>query len=171
MKTMMKFQKLAMALGIAVVVTACGGSDKKKSPPPKVNTPPTAISASVTTQADTPLTGKLMGSDIDKDTLSFAVSSQPARGTLALQSDGSFTYIPNTDVTEMDQFTFTVSDGKSTSMTAMVNITIDLLAVNMSEYTRKAFNQLERDTPLSLNSRAVMQDVTDETAFDDLLVQ
>jgi VCBS repeat-containing protein len=117
------------------------------------------------------VTGKLMGSDMDKDSLSFAVSSQPAQGTLALQSDGSFTYLPDADVTGMDQFTFSVSDGKSTSMTAMVNITIDLLAVNMGEYTRKAYNQMESDTPLSLNTRAVTQDVTDEAAFDDLLAQ
>lgn len=166
----MKFLFLALPVSIAVLLSACGGDDDKKKPP-KVNAPPTAISTSVSTQADTLVTGKLMGSDMDKDALSFAVSSQPAQGTLALQSDGSFTYLPNADVTGMDQFTFTVSDGKSTSMTAMVNITIDLLAVNMGEYTRKAYNQMESDTPVSLNSRTVTQDVTDEAAFDDLLMQ
>ncbi len=165
----MKNLFFALPVSIAVLLSACGGDDKKK--PPKVNAPPTAMSTSVSTQADTPVTGKLMGSDKDKDALSFAVSSQPAQGTLALQSDGSFTYLPNADVIGMDQFTFTVSDGKSTSTTAIVNITIDLLAVTMSEYTRKAFNQMESDTPLSLNSRTVTQDVTDETAFDDLLTQ
>lgn len=166
----MKFLFLALPVSIAVLLSACGGDDDKKKPP-KVNAPPTAISTSVSTQADTLVTGKLMGSDMDKDALSFAVSSQPVQGTLALQSDGSFTYLPNADVTGMDQFTFTVSDGKSISMTAMVNITIDLLAVNMSEYTRKAYNQMESDTPVSLNSRTVTQDVTDEAAFDDLLMQ
>lgn len=166
----MKFLFLALPVSIAVLLSACGGDDKKK--PPKVNTPPIAMSTSISTQADTPVTGKLMGNDMDKDALSFAVSSQPAQGTLALQSDGSFTYLPNADVTGMDQFTFSVSDGKSTSMTAMVNITIDLLAVNMGEYTRKAYNQMESDTPLSLNTRVVTQDVTDdEAAFDDLLAQ
>lgn len=165
----MKFLFLALPLSIAVLLSACGGDDKKK--PPKVNAPPTAMNASVSTQADTPVTGKLMASDKDKDALSFTVSSQPAQGTLALQSDGSFTYLPNADVIGMDQFTFKVSDGKSTSTTAIVNITIDLLEVTMSEYTRKAFNQMESDTPLSLNSRTVTQDVADEAAFDDLLMQ
>lgn len=167
----MKIQSLAISVGIAVLVSACGGSDKKKPPPPKVNTPPTAMSATAATQADTALAGKLMGNDIDKDMLSYAVSVQPTQGMLTVQADGSYTYTPNTDVVGTDQFSFTVSDGKSTSMAAMVNITIDLLAVDMSAYTRKAFNQMESDTPLSLNSRAVTQDVTDEAAFDDLLMQ
>ena len=167
----MKIQTLAIFLGIAVLVSACGGSDKKKTPPPQLNTSPTAMNASVTTQADTSLTGKLMGSDADKDMLTYTVSAQPTQGMLMVQTDGSYIYTPNPDVVGTDQFSFMVSDGKATSPAAMVNITIDLLTVDMSAYTRKAFNQMESDTPLSLNSRTVTQDVTDETAFDDLLMQ
>ena len=170
MKTFMKIQPLLIVLCITTVVTACGGSDKKKTPP-KANTPPTAMSASVNAQADTELTGKLMGSDIDKDKLTFAAVAQPQNGTLTVKPDGSFTYLPNTDVTGSDQFSFTVSDGKSTSTAALAKITIDLLAVNMGAYTRKAFNQTESDTPVTLNSRNITQDVTDENAFDDLLTQ
>jgi len=167
----MKIQSLAISVGIAVLVSACGGSDKKKPPPTKLNTSPTAMSASVMTQADTPLTGKLMGSDADKDMLTYTVSVPPTQGMLTVQTDGSYTYTPDTDVVGTDQFSFIVSDGKATSPAAMVNITIDLLAVDMSAYTRKAFNQMESDAPLSLNTRTVTQDVTDETAFDDLLMQ
>lgn len=164
----MKIFSLLIPLSIALVLSACSGDNKKK--PPKVNTPPTAMAASVTTQADTPVTGKLMGSDADKDSLSFAVSTQPTSGTLTVQNDGSFSYLPNADFTGTDQFAFTVSDGKSTSTGAMVNITINLQAVNMGAYTRKAFAQTETDTPLSLDSRVITQDVTEETAFDDLLM-
>lgn len=165
----MKFLFLALPVSMAILLSACGSDDNKK--PPKVNTPPTAMGASVSTQADTPLTGKLMGSDIDKDKLIFTLSVQPKQGVLTLQSDGSYTYTPNTDVVGKDQFSFNVSDGKSLSTTAVVDITIDLLAVNLGDYTRKAYNQTQSDTPLSLNSRTVTQDVTDETAFDDLLAQ
>ncbi len=165
----MKIFSLLIPLSIALVLSACGGDNKKK--PPKVNTPPTAMAANVTTQADTPVTGKLMGSDADKDRLRFAASTQPTNGTLTLEMDGSFRYLPNVDFTGVDQFAFTVSDGKATSTSATVNITIDLLAVNMGAYTRKAFAQTETDTPLSLDSRTITQDVTEETAFDDLLAQ
>ncbi len=164
----MKIFSLLIPLSIAMVLSACGGDSKKK--PPKANTPPIAMETSVATQADTPVTGKLMGSDADKDTLSFAVSTQPENGALTIQADGSFSYLPNADYTGTDQFAFTVSDGKATSPSAMVNITIDLLAVNMGAYTRKAFAQAETDTPLSLDSRTITQDVTEETAFDDLLM-
>lgn len=167
----MKINSLIFVIGMTALLGACGGSDKKKPPPPKVNTPPTAMSASVSTQADTELTGKLMGSDVDKDALTFAIAAQPVNGTLMLDANGSFTYKPNADVTGTDQFSFTVSDGKSTSTAAMVDITIDLLQVNMGDYTRQAFNQMESDTPLPLNSRTITQDVSDENAFDDLLVQ
>ncbi len=164
----MKTLSLLIPLSIALLLSACGGDNKKK--PPKANTSPIAMAASVTTQADTPATGKLMASDADKDRLSFAVSTPPVNGTLTLETDGSFRYLPNVDFTGTDQFAFTVSDGKATSTSAMVNITIDLLAVNMGAYTRKAFAQTETDTPLSLDSRAITQDATEETAFDDLLM-
>ena len=171
MKKIMKFHSLAIAVGIAVLVAACGGSDKKKTPPPKSNTSPTAMSASLSTQADTELKGTLMGSDRDNDMLTYTVGTQPTNGNLTVKTDGSFTYMPKADMTGSDQFTFIVSDGKSTSQAATVNITIDLLAVNMSDYTRKAFNQMQDDTPVSLNTRVITQDVTDTTAFDDLLMQ
>lgn len=165
----MKILSLATPLCIAVLVTACGGSDKKK--PPKMNTPPLAVSGSITTQADTQFVGKLKGIDVDKDALTFVIFTASTNGTVTLKSDGSFTYLPKADTTGMDQFAFTVSDGKGTSNPARVNITIDLLAVNMGAYTRKAFKQMEDDVALSLNTRVITQDVTDENAFDDLLAQ
>ncbi len=164
----MKNFSLLIPLGIALVLGACGGDSKKN--PPKLNTSPVATAASVTTQADTPVTGKLMGRDADQDSLTFTVSTPPKNGTLTIQTDGSFSYVPATDFIGTDQFAFIVSDGKATSPSATVNITIDLLAVNIGAYTRKAFAQAETDTPLSLDTRVITQDVTDETAFDDLLM-
>nr|WP_324257383.1 cadherin-like domain-containing protein [Cellvibrio fontiphilus] len=158
---------LPLVLSGSLFITACGGDGAKKT---KVNAPPTANNAALSTKADTPFTGKLMASDLDKDMLSFAVVTAPQNGTLSLQADGSFSYTPALDFVGTDQFTFSVSDGKTTSAAATVNVTIDLLTVAMSSYTRTAFNQQPNDTPLSLNSRNITQDVSDENAFDDLLV-
>jgi VCBS repeat-containing protein len=169
----MKFiPQLSLMLAAGVLLSACGGGSDHKSPPTPmpVNKVPVAQTASFATQADTQLSGKLMGTDADKDMLSFAVASMPSQGTLTLQSDGSFVYVPKADVIGMDQFTFSVSDGKASSMTAVVNITIDRLAVNFSSYTRAAFAQAAMDKPLPLNSRTVTQDVMDEHEFDDLLM-
>jgi hypothetical protein len=88
---------------------------------------------------------------------------------LILQANGSFSYTPNADLVGNDKFTFTVSDGSATSAAAEVSITIDLLQVKFSEYSRKAFTQGDVTAPLVLDSRNMTQDVSDETAYDDLL--
>jgi hypothetical protein len=48
----------------------------------------------------------------------------PANGTLALNSDGSFTYTPNSGFTGTDTFTYTATDGQSVSSPATVSITV-----------------------------------------------
>lgn len=159
---------MTTALATSLLLGACGGSDSKK--PPKINKAPVALTGSITTQADTQAMGMLMGTDADNDMLNFAVATAPTQGELMLQANGQFTYTPAEDVTGTDQFTFTVSDGKNISAAAVVNITINLLEVSMSEYTRQAFEQAETDKPLSLNSRDIAQDVTEPDAFDDLLM-
>ncbi|MES2822082.1 MAG: Ig-like domain-containing protein [Pseudomonadota bacterium] len=152
----------------ALFLAGCGGSDKKKPPKP-TNTSPTATAASFSTQAETAYTGAVMGSDADMDALTYSVTTQPTNGILTLQNNGSFTYLPNAEVTGADTFSFVVSDGKATSVAATVNITIDLLTVSFDAYSRAAFMQTATANALPLNSRSVTQDVTDETAYDDLL--
>ena len=157
-----------LPLLFATALIGCGGSDGKPKPP-KINTAPVATAASFTTQADTELSGMLEGMDADRDSLTFAAAEQPSVGTLTLTANGGFTYLPNATVTGMDQFTFTVSDGKATSMTATVNITIDALQVSFDDYSRAAFEQSATDEPLPVNGREFEQDVTEPTAYDDLL--
>ena len=164
--------QLSLMLAAGALLSACGGGSDHKSPPvpTPMNTAPVAQAGSFSTQADTQLTGKLMGADVDKDMLSFTLSSMPNQGTISLHSDGSFIYVPKADVIGMDQFTFKVNDGKANSMTAVVNIIIDRLEVNFSDYTRAAFAQAATDKALPLNTRAITQDAMDEFEFDDLLM-
>lgn len=154
-----------LSLLAALMLVACGDDHKK----PKVNHAPTAADVMGTTQADTELKGKLTGSDSDGDMLSYTIATQPSSGTVSVSSDGSFTYSPKADSTGNDQFTYSVSDGVSTSAIATVKITINLLDVNFGAYSRKAFEQQATATPLPLDTRNVSQDVTDPTAYDDLL--
>lgn len=162
----MKYSHLVLPLGLAVLLAGCG-SDKKDTP--KINTAPTATAKSFTTQADTKYMGTLTGTDAEMDALSFAVGISPTKGTLALNKDGSFSYTPNAEFTGTDKFSFNVNDGALSSASVDVNITVDLLDVNFSDYSRKAFKQTAMDKPLPLNSRKVAQDVTDPKAYDDLL--
>ena len=64
-------------------------------------------------------------SDVDVgDTLTAAVASGPANGTLILSGSGGFTYTPATTFAGIDSFTYTASDGHGGSATATVTINV-----------------------------------------------
>ncbi|HWQ84888.1 MAG TPA: Ig-like domain-containing protein, partial [Anaerolineales bacterium] len=88
-----------------------------------VNDAPLADSQTVTTEEDTPLAITLSGSDVDGDSLTFALVADPAHGTLSGTAP-DLLYTPAAGYTGMDSFTFTVSDGTLVSAPAAVNITI-----------------------------------------------
>jgi VCBS repeat-containing protein len=98
-----------------------------------VNDAPAADDDAYSTNEDTALTVPAPGvlrndSDPDNDTLSAALASGPAHGTLTLNANGSFTYTPTTNYNGPDTFTYRASDATSTSNPATVTITVN--AVN-----------------------------------------
>jgi uncharacterized repeat protein (TIGR03803 family) len=62
--------------------------------------------------------------DEDGDALSATPESAPAHGTVALNSDGSFTYTPMTDYTGLDSFLYAARDGSAMSQLATVSLTV-----------------------------------------------
>ncbi len=89
-----------------------------------VNDPPTAQNAAITINEDSVTNGQLQAQDVDGDALTYTVAANPTRGTVTINTSGSFTYTPNTDISGTDSFTFQVSDEQATSNTATVAITI-----------------------------------------------
>jgi len=61
------------------------------------------------------------GSDSGSN-IRISTHSDPSKGTLAIYSDGSFTYTPNSDASGTDTFTYTITDGISSDV-ATVTIT------------------------------------------------
>src|SRR5439155_11708602 len=94
------------------------------------NDAPVATDDSYATAEDTPLTvaaatGVLANdTDVDGDPLTAVLATAPAKGTLALHANGSFTYTPNANVNGSDTFTYHASDGTLTSALATVTIKI-----------------------------------------------
>jgi VCBS repeat-containing protein len=63
-------------------------------------------------------------SDIDEDVLTAVVETNPGKGAVALNGNGSFTYTPNLDENGDDAFSYTVKDGTGSSAPVTVNIHI-----------------------------------------------
>ena len=107
---------------ISVTVNEVGG-----------NQLPVAVDDGYSTDEDTELVVGAPGvlgndTDADLDPLSAVKVSDPVHGSLTLNSDGSFSYMPEGDYNGVDSFTYKANDGTGDSNTATVEITIN--AVN-----------------------------------------
>ncbi|MGV0853358.1 Ig-like domain-containing protein [Mycolicibacterium phlei] len=82
------------------------------------------------------VTGKVAGKDGDKDKLTYTVTGDPARGTVTLSSNGSFTYTPSAEArhaaakagapssAKTDTFTVTVDDGHGGVVVKTVSVSV-----------------------------------------------
>ena len=156
--------------GLVLALSGCFDSDDDNDyQAPEENVAPVAVDEMLTTQADIAIDGTLTATDADGDALTFRLGENGTLGNAEVNTDGSFTYTPNAQVTGSDSFTFTVSDGVNPEVTATVSVTIEAQQVSFSSYTRDAFNQAPTDEPLPINGREFTQDA-DDTTFDDLLI-
>jgi len=89
----------------------------------RVNKPPIAEPASVTTNEDTLVSITLAGSDSNEDSLTYSVITEPAHGRL-IGTVPKLSYRPERNFHGQDSFTFKVNDGKVNSKAATVTITV-----------------------------------------------
>ena len=83
-----------------------------------------STTASLTTAEDTATAAiAFSGIDVDGDTLNFSFSD-PAKGSIVNNNDGTFTYTPDANENGADSFTLTVNDG-----TVDVSQTIDVAII------------------------------------------
>ena len=95
-----------------------------------INDAPIADNASATTNEDIAVTIALSGSDVDGDTLDFAIATGPSNGSLGTVSStgpttAEVTYTPAGDFNGSDSFTYRANDGTVDSALATVDITVD----------------------------------------------
>ena len=96
-----------------------------------VNDAPLGAADFYTTTIGTPLVVAAPGvltndSDIEGQPLMVTLLNGTQHGSLALQADGSFIYLPTPGFRGIDQFTYQASDGQATS--ALVTVTIQVLS-------------------------------------------
>jgi VCBS repeat-containing protein len=97
------------------------------------NSAPTATPDAYAVNEDSPLnipTGGVLANDYDAggDALSAVLVTGPARGTLALNANGSFIYTPEANFNGTDTFRYKANDGALDSTAASVTLTVS--AVN-----------------------------------------
>ena len=95
-----------------------------------VNDAPAAIDDNYSTPEDTELIIASPGvlnndSDVDSISLTAILDSTSGKGSVSLESDGSFTYLPNPDFNGTDIFTYHADDGAAESDTVTVTITVN----------------------------------------------
>ena len=120
-----------------------------------VNGVPVATDDSATTPPNTPLNGSLKSNDTPSPDGGnvWTKTSNPGKGTVTVNPDGTYIYTPNPGATGTDTFTYTITDKEGDTSTATVTITVNNLpiAVNDSFTTETgkpvAGNLASNDTP------------------------
>jgi VCBS repeat-containing protein len=98
-----------------------------------VNTPPTAVADSYSTNQNValvvPATGVLTNdTDTELNPLTAVINTNVTRGTLALNPNGGFTYTPTNGYSGPDSFTYHANDGTLDSNIVTVSLTVNAVA-------------------------------------------
>ncbi len=88
------------------------------------NSAPMAIPGSFQMVRNDLLVAQLSAVDADGDSLTYALGSVPANGTVQVRGDGVFSYRPANGFVGEDSFSFTTFDGIATSAPALVVIVV-----------------------------------------------
>jgi hypothetical protein len=98
-------------------------------------------------------------SDSDGDSLEVTLLRSPSNGGLILSEDGSFVYSPAQDFTGLDQFSYTVQDGKGGTASADVDLSIS--QVNDPPVALDDQYNVEAESSFSLSAPGVLANDTD----------
>jgi VCBS repeat-containing protein len=90
------------------------------------NRPPVAVNDIVASPKGAAISISVLAndSDPDGDVLTVTALTQPANGTIVLNSNGTITYTPKKGFSGIDSFTYQASDGLAQSNTATVSISV-----------------------------------------------
>ncbi|HWC66681.1 MAG TPA: PKD domain-containing protein, partial [Acidimicrobiales bacterium] len=94
------------------------------------NDAPVSVADAYVLNEDTPLAVTGPGvlendEDVDGDALNAILLIGPAHGSLTLQADGSFSYVPDVNFSGSDSFVYKANDGLADSAAALVTLTVN----------------------------------------------
>ncbi|HIF9467390.1 TPA: Ig-like domain-containing protein, partial [Photobacterium damselae] len=112
-----------------------------------VNDAPVGEDVSAETQEDTAVTGQLTATDVDGDNLTFKPGTNPENGSVTINADGSWEYVPNTDFNGEDSFTVVVDDGNGGTDT--ITVTVNVTPVNDAPVGEDVSAETQEDTAVT----------------------
>lgn len=125
-----------------------------------VNQRPTAAPDTYETMADevliVPAPGVLGNDeDLDGDTITASLSESPANGSVTLDANGSFVYLPDPGFAGEDSFTYIATDGSDNSEAATVTVTVIL--PNSAPVANDDSFQLKEDQVLEISAPGLLE--------------
>ena len=126
-----------------------------------VNDPPVANSDTASTLEGTPVTFAVLGNDTDVDNATLSISSfaQPAHGSVTLNADGTFTYMPTAGYIGGDSFDYTVKDPDGLTSTATVSLSVN--PANRAPVAAPDSYTTNEDTALTIAAPGVLANDSD----------
>ena len=133
-------------------------------PPGGGNTAPVATNDTYSTPKNTTLTLAAPGvlandTDADGNSLTAAVVTSVSHGTLTLNPNGGFSYVPTAAYVGPDSFTYQANDGTANSNTATVSLTVT--ATNTAPVATNDTYSTPKNTTLTLAAPGVLANDTD----------
>ncbi|MBD9387908.1 tandem-95 repeat protein [Agrobacterium sp. AGB01] len=111
------------------------------------NQPPVAVDATVATNEDQPLSGRLpIAIDPEGGTVTYSLGRDALNGSVIVNRDGTYTYTPNPNFYGTDSFTYIASDGTASSVRT---ITINVAEVNDAPVGSDTSIAVTEDIPAS----------------------
>jgi PKD repeat protein len=131
-----------------------------------VNDASVAQDQSVTTDEDTARAITLVATDVDGDTLTYSIVTQPSHGTLGGTAP-NMTYTPDANYNGLDSFTFKANDGTVDSNVAIVSMTVT--AINDAPVAQDQPVTTDEDTARAIT--LVATDVDGDTLTYSIVTQ
>jgi len=115
------------------------------------NLPPDAVNETTFTRPNTPVNIRVLPNDSDpeNDPLTIIDFTPPTYGEVALNPDGTFTYVPEQGFTGADTFTYTISDGHGGTDTAIVRVLVE--SVNQPPVAVDDARTTQPETPVTIS--------------------
>lgn len=119
------------------------------------NDAPEAVVVPAEGQQDTPIEGNIPVKDVDGDDVAFTIVTPPENGSLVINDDGSFIYVPEPGTSGTDSFTVVVDDGHGGTTT----ITIPVIVEDINDAPEAHADPVEGKEDTPVDGKVVAEDL------------